>query len=390
MISTVVLKFGGSSVADNIKLNVVAEKIISMKKEAKNIVVVVSAQGKTTDKLLKEARELSAIPDERELDVLISTGEQITISKLSILLNRLGHKSISLTGWQAGIKTNNVHKSAKIEEIYTKKILEELEKGKIVIVAGFQGIDEKEEITTLGRGGSDTTAVAISAAIGADKCYIFSDVDGIYSSDPNMITLAKRLDEISFDEMQEIADAGAKVLHNRCIQLGEKFNLNIIAKSTFTDKGGTIVRKKIENSEVKSIVKSDNLMKIKIIGDFKKEDTVGIYKKLLNNNIIVEDFENNENKEIEFRIQKSEQNKVQELLEKNYPKYDISQENITKITIVGYGITQDNKILKKVIKVLEEDNVEITDISLNQSKIEILLNKINTKALEKLHEELIK
>ena len=390
MISTVVLKFGGSSVADNIKLNVVAEKIISMKKEAKNVVVVVSAQGKTTDKLLKEARELSAIPDERELDVLISTGEQITISKLSILLNRLGHKSISLTGWQAGIKTNNVHKSAKIEEIYTKKILEELEKGKIVIVAGFQGIDEKGEITTLGRGGSDTTAVAISAAIGADKCYIFSDVDGIYSSDPNMITLAKRLDEISFDEMQEIADAGAKVLHNRCIQLGEKFNLNIIAKSTFTDKGGTIVRKKIENSEVKSIVKSDNLMKIKIIGDFKKEDTVGIYKKLLNNNIIVEDFENNENKEIEFRIQKSEQNKVQELLEKNYPKYDISQENITKLTIVGYGITQDNKILKKVIKVLEEDNVEITDISLNQSKIEILLNKINTKALEKLHEELIK
>ena len=390
MISTVVLKFGGSSVADNIKLNVVAEKIISMKKEAKNIVVVVSAQGKTTDKLLKEAKELSAIPDERELDVLISTGEQITISKLSILLNRLGYKSISLTGWQAGIKTNNVHKSAKIEEIYTKKILEELEKGKIVIVAGFQGIDEKGEITTLGRGGSDTTAVAISAAIGADKCYIFSDVDGIYSSDPNMITLAKRLDEISFDEMQEIADAGAKVLHNRCIQLGEKFNLNIIAKSTFTDKGGTIVRKKIENSEVKSIVKSDNLMKIKIIGDLKKEDTVGIYKKLLNNNIIVEDFENNENKEIEFRIQKSEQNKVQELLEKNYPKYDISQENITKLTIVGYGITQDNKILKKVIKVLEEDNVEITDISLNQSKIEILLNEISTKALEKLHEELIK
>ena len=390
MISTVVLKFGGSSVADNIKLNVVAEKIISMKKEAKNIVVVVSAQGKTTDKLLKEAKELSAIPDERELDVLISTGEQITISKLSILLNRLGYKSISLTGWQAGIKTNNVHKSAKIEEIYTKKILEELEKGKIVIVAGFQGIDEKGEITTLGRGGSDTTAVAISAAIGADKCYIFSDVDGIYSSDPNMITLAKRLDEISFDEMQEIADAGAKVLHNRCIQLGKKFNLNIIAKSTFTDKGGTIVRKKIENSEVKSIVESDNLMKIKMVGNFKKEDTVGIYKKLLNNNIIAEDFKNNENKEIEFRIQKSEQNKVQELLEKNYPKYDISQENIVKLTIVGYGITQDNKILKKVIKILEEDDIEITDISLNQSKIEILLNEINTKVLEKLHEELIK
>lgn len=389
MMDTVVLKFGGSSVADNIKLNVVAEKIISMKKEAKNIVVVVSAQGKTTDKLLKEAQELSAIPDERELDVLISTGEQITIAKLSILLNRMGYKAVSLTGWQAGIRTNDVHKSAKIEEIYTNKITKELEKGKIVIVAGFQGIDKNGEITTLGRGGSDTTAVAIQAAIGADKCYIFSDVDGIYSSDPNMITVAKRLDEISFDEMQEVADAGAKVLHNRCIQLGKKFDLNITAKSTFTDEGGTVVRKKIEDSEVKSIVKNDNLMKIKIIGELKKTDTVKIYKKLLQKNIIVEDFEHNECKEIEFRILRSEQNKVQELLETEYPNLDISQSSITKLAIVGYGITQDNKILKKIIKVLENDNVEITDISLNQSKIEILSDEIKNETVEKLHKELI-
>ena len=389
MISTVVLKFGGSSVADNIKLNVVAEKIISMKKEAKNIVVVVSAQGKTTDKLLKEAQELSAIPDERELDVLISTGEQITSAKLSILLNRMGYKAVSLTGWQAGIRTNDVHKSAKIEEIYTDRITKELEKGKIVIVAGFQGIDKNGEITTLGRGGSDTTAVALQAGLEADKCYIFSDVDGIYSSDPNMITVAKRLDEISFDEMQEVADAGAKVLHNRCIQLGKKFDLKITAKSTFTDEGGTVVRKKIENSEVKSIVKNDNLMKIKITGELKKEDTIKIYKKLLQKNVIVEDFERNDCKEIEFRILKSEQNKVQELLENEYPKLDISQSNVTKLAIVGYGITQDNKILKKVIKVLENDNVEITDISLNQSKIEILSDEIENETVEKLHKELI-
>ncbi len=389
MISTVVLKFGGSSVADNIKLNVVAEKIISMKKEAKNIVVVVSAQGKTTDKLLKEAQELSAIPDERELDVLISTGEQITSAKLSILLNRMGYKAVSLTGWQAGIRTNDVHKSAKIEEIYTNRITKELEKGKIVIVAGFQGIDKNGEITTLGRGGSDTTAVALQAGLEADKCYIFSDVDGIYSSDPNMITVAKRLDEISFDEMQEVADAGAKVLHNRCIQLGKKFDLKITAKSTFTDEGGTVVRKKIENSEVKSIVKNDNLMKIKITGELKKEDTIKIYKKLLQKNVIVEDFERNDCKEIEFRILKSEQNKVQELLENEYPKLDISQSNVTKLAIVGYGITQDNKILKKVIKVLENDNVEITDISLNQSKIEILSDEIENETVEKLHKELI-
>lgn len=205
--NTILLKFGGSSVADNIKLNAVAKKIIDLKKEAKNIVVVVSAQGKTTNQLIKEAQELSAIPEEREIDMLLSTGEQITASKLSILLNRKGYPSISLTGWQAGIKTNEVHTNAKIEQICTNRIEEELGNGKIVIVAGFQGLNEKQDITTLGRGGSDTTAVALQVALKADKCYIFSDVDGIYSADPNMITMAKRLDEISFDEMQEIADS---------------------------------------------------------------------------------------------------------------------------------------------------------------------------------------
>lgn len=235
--NTVILKFGGTSVADNIKLNVVAEKIISIKKEVKNVAVVVSAQGKTTNQLIKEAQELSAIPKEREMDMLLSTGEQITAAKLAILLNRKGYGAVSLTGWQAGIKTNSIHTSAKIEQITINRMKQELEKGNIIIVAGFQGIDEKEDITTLGRGGSDTTAVALQVALKADKCYIFSDVDGIYSADPNMITIAKRLDEISFDEMQEISDSGAKVLHNRCIQMGKKFNCNIVAKSTFTEKG---------------------------------------------------------------------------------------------------------------------------------------------------------
>lgn len=205
--NTVILKFGGTSVADNIKLNVVAEKIISLKKEVKNVVVVVSAQGKTTNQFLKEAQELSAIPEEREMDMLLSTGEQITASKLSILLNRKGYSAISLTGWQAGIMTNSIYNNAKIEQICPKRIEEELKKGKIVIVAGFQGLNEKQDITTLGRGGSDTTAVALQVALKADKCYIFSDVDGIYSADPNMITVARRLDEISFDEMQEVADS---------------------------------------------------------------------------------------------------------------------------------------------------------------------------------------
>ena len=385
---TVVLKFGGSSVADNIKLNVVAEKVIKIKKEVKNLVVVVSAQGKTTDNLIKEAQELSAIPEEREIDMLLSTGEQITAAKLSILLNRMGYKAISLTGWQAGITTNDIHRNAKIEQICTQRIKKEFEEGKIVIVAGFQGIDENGNITTLGRGGSDTTAVALQAGLNADACYIFSDVDGIYSADPNMITMAKRLKELSFDEMQEIADSGAKVLHNRCVQIGKKFNCNIIAKSTFTDKGGTTICQKIESTEVKSIVKNDKLVEINL-KTLQQVQFIDIYQNLLNNNIIPESFEN-KNEQIRFRVEKADINKVLELLEKNYLNSVITQKNIVKLSIVGYGITQDNTILNKVIEKLKTHNIEIKDINLTQSKIEVIVTDIQNDILEDLHNELIK
>ena len=385
---TVILKFGGSSVADNIKLNVVAEKVIKIKKEVKNLVVVVSAQGKTTDNLIKEAQELSAIPEEREIDMLLSTGEQITAAKLSILLNRMGYKAISLTGWQAGIMTNDIHRNAKIEQICTERIKKECEEGKIVIVAGFQGIDENGNITTLGRGGSDTTAVALQAGLNADACYIFSDVDGIYSADPNMITIAKRLKELSFDEMQEIADSGAKVLHNRCVQIGKKFNCNIIAKSTFTDKGGTTICQKIESTEVKSIVKNDKLIEINL-KNIDQVQFIDIYQNLLNNNIIAESFDN-KNEQIRFRVEKADINKVLELLEKKYPNSVITQKNIVKLSIVGYGITQDNTILNKVIERLKIYNIEIKDINLTQSKIEVIVTDIDNKVLEELHKELIK
>jgi len=390
--NTVVLKFGGSSVADNIKLNVVAEKVISQKKQAKNVVVVVSAQGKTTDQLIREARELSAIPEEREMDMLLSTGEQITASKLSILLNRKGYKAISLTGWQAGIETNDVSGAAKINQICTQRIEKELKKGKIVIVAGFQGVNQNQDITTLGRGGSDTTAVALQASLGADKCYIFSDVDGIYSSDPNMITIAKKLDEISFDEMQEVADAGAKVLHNRCIEIGKRFDCDIIAKSTFSNQGGTKICKKIEISEVKSIVKNENLVQIYMQNNkkIKESEIIEIYQELLSRNIIVEMFRKEEdNKQIQFRIKKAEQNKVQELLEVNYPNYEVIQKNIVKLSIIGYGITQDNVVLNKVIDILKRYNIEIKDINLTQSKIEIVVDNLENNIVEELHKTLI-
>ena len=263
---TIVLKFGGSSVADNEKLKLVAKRIINLYDKDNNIVVILSAQGKTTDKLLQEAKELSSNTIDRELDSLLSSGEQVSTAKLAILLNNMGYKAISLTGWQAGIFTDNRNQNAMIKHIDTSRILSELEQRKIVIIAGFQGINENMDITTLGRGGSDTTAVAIAAALKAKNCYIFSDVDGVYTTDPNKIKDAKKLSALSYKEMKEISSEGAKVLHNRSVEIGEKFKIPIITKSTFNNKPGTVISDIIEEDTIKSIIKKD-VSRISIVGN---------------------------------------------------------------------------------------------------------------------------
>lgn len=262
---TIVLKFGGSSVADNEKLKIVAEKIIGLYNKKNNIVVVVSAQGKTTDKLIKEAKELSEFPENREMDMLLSTGEQITIAKLSILLNEKGYNAISLTGWQAGIYTNNTNIDALVQNIDVSRIEKELAKRKIVVVAGFQGYNDNMDITTFGRGGSDTTAVAIAAALKAKNCYIFSDVDGVYTSDPNKIFKAKKIPALAYEEMLQLSSEGAKVLHGRCVEIAEKYKIPIITKSTFNNKAGTVISDIIEENTVKSIVKKE-ISRISIVG----------------------------------------------------------------------------------------------------------------------------
>ena len=263
---TIVMKFGGSSVADNEKLKIVADKIINLYDKNNNIVVILSAQGKTTDRLIREASELSDEIPNRELDMLLSSGEQVSVSKLSILLNGMGYKSISLTGWQAGIFTNKTNQNAIIKNIDTTRILKELDERKIVIITGFQGYNENLDITTLGRGGSDTSAIAIAAALNAKECYIFSDVDGVYTVDPNKIENAKKLPALSYDEMMEISSEGAKVLHNRCAEIGDKFKIPIITKSTFNNKAGTIITDIIEENTIKSVVKKD-ISRVSIIGN---------------------------------------------------------------------------------------------------------------------------
>lgn len=390
---TVVLKFGGSSVADNIKLNIVAEKIKSFYEERKKVVVVVSAQGKMTDSLIKEAMSLSSIPNERELDVLLSTGEQISMAKLSILLNRLGMPAISLTGWQAGIFTNNTNQDAIIEDIDTSRIERELENGKIVIVAGFQGINPNMDITTLGRGGSDTTAVAIAAKLKASKCYIFSDVDGVYTADPRQTKIAKKINTLSYTEMLDIADEGAKVLHNRCVEVGEKFNVPIIAKSTFNDNDGTIINNKIEGGYVKNIVKNDNIKYVHITSSKYSLDMFNtIYNSFIEEELNVKNLVNSseDNLDISFTIPKAKFNKLANLLENKFPELNSSYLNITRISIIGNGIMSNNSVLNKTMEVVKNNKLDIISMEINETKIAIMFRKIiSNEVLDELHKILI-
>lgn len=390
---TVVLKFGGSSVADNIKLNIVAEKIKSFYEERKKVVVVVSAQGKMTDSLIKEAMSLSSIPNERELDVLLSTGEQISMAKLSILLNRLGMPAISLTGWQAGIFTNNTNQDAIIEDIDTSRIERELENGKIVIVAGFQGINPNMDITTLGRGGSDTTAVAIAAKLKASKCYIFSDVDGVYTADPRQTKIAKKINTLSYTEMLDIADEGAKVLHNRCVEVGEKFNVPIIAKSTFNNNDGTIINNKIEGGYVKNIVKNDNIKYVHITSSKYSLDMFNtIYNSFIEEELNVKNLVNSseDNLDISFTIPKAKFNKLANLLENKFPELNSSYLNITRISIIGNGIMSNNSVLNKTMEVVKNNKLDIISMEINETKIAIMFRKIiSNEVLDELHKILI-
>lgn len=390
---TIVLKFGGSSLADNIKLNIVANKIIDFYNKKNRVIVVVSAQGKTTDSLIKESKELALEPDKREMDVLLSTGEQISISKLAILLKKLGYNAISLTGWQAGIYTSSINGEAKIEYINTQRIEKELNNNNIVIIAGFQGINDKKDITTLGRGGSDTTAVAIAAATKADHCYIFSDVDGVYSTDPNKITDAKKIEELSYDEMLDLSNEGAKVLHNRCVEIAKKYNVLIETGSTFNNNVGTKINNKLEESAVKSIVKNDDLFLITLKYENYNADMLNkLCFSLLANSIIPTNMINNSinSFNISFTIKTSELSKFQELLENEFNKFTSAFTNISRISLVGYGIANNEKIIKKALEIFNINSVDIFSMQVEECKLSIMTKeKVSNKLLEQLHHELV-
>ena len=323
---------------------------------------------------------------------MLSSGEQISMSKLSILLNELGYKTISLTGWQAGIFTNNTNQNAIIENIDTSRITKELEKRKIVIIAGFQGFNEKLDITTFGRGGSDTTAVAIAGALKAKHCYIFSDVDGVYTTDPKKIPEAKKLETLSYVEMLDIANEGARVLHNRCIEIGEKFKIPIITKSTFNNESGSVISDTIEDNIVKSIVKNDDILLVNLKHDLYSINIFkDIYNCLINSNILPIQVVNNSTStfDVNLLIKSVDINKLQNLLNNNLKLFVNNVKNVSRVAIVGYGITVDNIVLKKVMNIANKFDCNIYSIDITNTKIIITFDTvIENNFLEMLHSEL--
>ena len=395
----VVQKFGGSSVADAEKLLKVCKHIIKEYNEGNNVAVVVSAQGKTTDRLISEEKEITKKPNKREHDVLVSTGEQITIAKLAMTLQELGYKAISLAGWQIPIITTSEFGNAKIKFVNTKTILDLFEEKYIVIIAGFQGIDEKLNITTFGRGGSDTTAVAVAAALKADKCEIFTDVDGVFSSDPRIVEDVKKLEKISYDEMLELSSMGAKVLHNRCVEIGKKYNLPIIVKSTFEEQSdGTVVTDSyMEDLTISGVTKDDHIARISVMGlENKIGRTYNVFKLLADNDInvdvIVQSFGENVNKNLSFSIKTSDLEDAVKILNDHINEIGAREiryfDNLSKISIIGVGIANKTGVAADMFEALYENNINMHMISTSEIKISVLVDREDSnKAVNAIHKK---
>ena len=396
----IVQKFGGSSVATTEKLKKVCSHITKEFRKGNDVAVIVSAQGKTTDRLITEEKEITTSPSNREHDVLVSTGEQITISKLAMMLNDMGYKAISLTGWQIPIVTDDNFGNARIKSINSQKIIDLFHKGYIVIIAGFQGITEKSEITTFGRGGSDTTAVAIAASLNADKCDIYTDVDGVFTTDPRITDKAKKIDEISYEEMLELSSLGAKVLHNRCVEIGKKYNIPIVVKDTALEESqGTIVKnsESLENMEISGIAKDDNISRVTVMGlENKIGKTYKVFKLLSEHNInvdtIVQSFGESINKNLSFTIKTAELDEALKILNDNL-EYLTAREivhfdNLSKVSIVGIGMTNRTGIASKMFEALYEKNINMHLISTSEIKITVLVNQDEAEvAVKAIHDK---
>ena len=399
--SLIIQKFGGTSVSNSDSLKTVAKRITECKDAGNEVVVVVSAMGSSTDELIELASELSNDPSPREMDMLLSAGERITMSLLAIHLNNLGYECFSLTGSQAGIITSSRHGMAEIEEITGERVKEGIEKGKIVIVAGFQGVNkETREITTLGRGGSDATAVALAASLKADRCEIYTDVDGVYSADPRIIKEAKLIDEITYDEMLEMASSGARVLMSRSVEFGRRYNVPIIVKSTFTNNKGTIVKEKtMEEAIVRGVTHNDKETKFTLFGVPDQPGIAGkVFSPLSEGGIIVDMIVQNVSKDsktdISFTAPSDQKEEVMGILTELSKELDAegadSDIEIGRVSIIGAGMKAESGVASKMFSILGKNKINIGMISTSPIRISCVIPKDDmTKAIEALHQEFI-
>lgn len=399
--SLIVQKFGGSSVADCERIFRVAGIVTDTYKAGNSVVVVVSAQGDTTDDLIAKAKEINPDASKREMDMLLSTGEQISISLLAMAIEKLGYPVTSLTGWQIGMQTDSSYGAARIKRIDGERLQKELDKKKIVIVAGFQGINKYEDITTLGRGGSDTTAVAIAAALKADLCQIYTDVDGVYTADPRKVKGAKKLEEISFDEMLELASQGAQVLHNRSVEMAKKYNVNMEVVSSFERVPGTKVKEvnKMEKMLVKGVAKDSDIARISLVG---VPDVPGIAfkifaalaKRSINVDIILQSIGRDTTKDISFTVPESQLETALDALksvsEVLNAKEILHNEDVAKVSAVGAGMVNNPGVAAMMFEALADANINIQMISTSEIKISVLVKEKDAdRAVEAIHDKFI-
>ena len=396
----IVQKFGGTSVADTERLRNVARIITDTYKAGNQVVVVLSAQGDTTDDLIEKAKEINPEGSNREMDMLLSTGEQISVALCAMAIEALGYPVVSLTGWQAGVLTDTAAKNARIKKIDTERLEAELDRKRIVIVTGFQGVDRNQNITTLGRGGSDTSAVALAAALEADLCQIYTDVDGVYTADPRYVKGAKKLDEVTYNEMLELATLGAQVLHNRSVELAKKYNVKLEVLSSFTGHPGTKVKgvaKRMEKTAVSSVAKDKDIARIALVG---VPNEVGTSFKVfsllaqnhINVDIILQGVGHEEGKDICFTVAEGDLKKAAELLASHKDELRFTRletnADIAKVSVVGSGMINNPGVAAKLFEALYDAHININMISTSEIKISVLVDKKDAdRAVQAVHDK---
>jgi aspartate kinase, monofunctional class len=391
----IVQKYGGTSVGTLERIDEVAKRVIQTKEQGNSLVVVVSAMSGVTNRLLEYADHFSKNPSKRETDLLLSAGERVTSALLAIALNELGHQAVAFSGRQAGMITDSFHTKARISQIYTPNIENALKDGKIVVVAGFQGVDENGDVTTLGRGGSDLSAVALAGALKADLCEIYTDVDGVYTTDPRIEPKAKKLDKISYDEMLELASLGAKVLQNRSVELAKKLNINLVTRSSFNNHEGTLItgEESMEGAIISGIALDKNQARVTIR---EVNDEPGVAAKIFNElskneinvDMIIQNIGRNGTTHMGFTVPQNELDTAVKALKEILPNLSIeSDNNIVKVSIVGVGMKSHSGVAAKAFSTLADNGINIQMISTSEIKISMIVDaKYAELAVRILHE----